>query len=516
MQTLRRLPGFLPGARPRISCRSIATKARSDITLTAGDVINLECTDLAFGGDGVCKLEDGFVVFVPRALPGEKLSAKVTSAKSGFARARKLETLTPHDHVDTPQCQHFGPCGGCALQSLQYSAQVGLKEHQVRSLMRRLAGVASTTLEDIVRPIIPCEHPYEYRNRMEFSLDPDSLELGLHYPGSQDRVLSIKNCSLQEPLANEMLAQIQNVLMKHGVLDDDLKRGNAWPANQTQRRSSYSKGRDRDGPQRVLEHVVIRHSVAERNYLVNFVTNRDARDLLAPVVEELREKFKDSLAGCVNSVAAKGRPVAERRIAKEYTLEGNGYLVETLGGLEYEISPNAFFQVNTRQAEKLFRYVLEAAAVQPDDVVLDLYCGSGAITLLLAQQCRRAHGVEVSAIAVDDARKNARRNHLTNVKFTAADAAAPLHPKLLASDIIVVDPARPGLTPNVVESIRSTTARRVVYVSCNPSTQARDIGALCDPNDELVGRPFKLVAVQPVDMYPQTPHVESVAVLERI
>ncbi len=461
---------------------------------------------------GVCKLEDGFVVFVPRALPGEKLAAKVTSAKSGFARARKLETLRPHDHADTPQCNHFGPCGGCTLQSLQYSAQVALKEHQVRSLMRRLAGES----EEIVKPIIPCEHPYEYRNRMEFSLDPDSLELGLHYPGSQDRVLPITNCSLQEPLANQMLAEIQKLLMKHGVLDDDSQRSNAWPANQTQRRSSYSKGREREGPQRVLEHVVLRHSVFEENYLVNFVTNRDARELLAPVVEELREKFDKKLAGCVNSVAAKGRPVAERRIAKEYTLDGNGYLVEKLGGLEYEVSPNAFFQVNTRQADKLFKYVLDAADAQPDDVVLDLYCGSGAITLLLAQNCRRAHGVEVSAIAVDDARKNARRNNLTNVKFTAADAAAPLHPKLLASDIIVVDPARPGLTPNVVESIRSTTARRVVYVSCNPSTQARDIQLLCDTNDELVGRPFKLFSVQPVDMYPQTPHVESVAVLERI
>jgi 23S rRNA (uracil1939-C5)-methyltransferase len=390
--------------------------------------------------------------------------------------------------------------------------------------MKRLAGVASTSLEDIMKPIIPCEHPYEYRNRMEFSLDPDSLELGLHYPGSQDRVLPIKNCSLQEPLANEMLAQIQKLLLNHGVLDDDSKRGNAWPANQTQRRSSYSKSRDGDGdggggtrgPQGVLEHVVLRHSVAEDNYLINFVTNRDARELLAPVVEELREIFDKNLAGCVNSVAAKGRPVAERRIAKEYVLEGNGYLVEILGGLEYEISPNAFFQVNTKQAELLFKFVLEAAAVQPDDVVLDLYCGSGAITLLLAQQCRRAHGVEVSAIAVDDARKNARRNNLSNVKFTAADASAPLHPKLLASDIIIVDPARPGLTPSVVESIRSTTARRVVYVSCNPSTQARDIGLLCDDDEELVGRPFKLVAVQPVDMYPQTPHVESVAVLERV
>ncbi len=458
----------------------------------------------------------------------------MTQAKSGFARARKLETLKPHDNADTPQCQHFGPCGGCALQSLQYTAQVALKEHQVRSLMKRLAGVATASLEEIVKPIIPCEHPYEYRNRMEFSLDPDSLELGLHYPGSQDRVLKINNCSLQEPLANEMLAHIGKLLEKHGVLEDDSKRGNAWPANQTQRRSSYSKGRgDRgggddsdgggggrgggyNGPQRVIEHVVLRHSVAEDNYLVNFVTNRDARELLAPVVEELRERYQNNLAGCVNSVAAKGRPVAERRIAKEYTLEGNGYLLEKLGGLEYEISPNSFFQVNTRQAEKLFNYVLEAAAVQPDDVVLDLYCGSGAITLLLAQQCRRAHGVEVSPIAVDDARRNARRNNLSNVKFTAADAAAPLHPKLLASDVIVVDPARPGLTPNVIESIRSTTARRVVYVSCNAATQARDIGALCDTDEELVGRPFKLVSVQPVDMYPQTPHVESVAVLERI
>lgn len=382
-----------------------------------------------------------------------------------------------------------------------------------------------TNIDDVMKPIVQCEQTYEYRNKMEFSVEPGSLVLGLHLPGNQHQILPITTCSLQQPLANEILKEVGFLLVEYGESLQGKKSASRGPRynndnedNRSKggRGSSSSRGGSRGGDgsqQQQLQHVVLRYSVASDQYLINFVTSKDAREILGPVAFGLRQRFGDRLAGCVNSVTARGRPTAERRIAKEYVLEGTGYLVERLCGVEYEISPNSFFQVNTKQAEQLFELVLAAADLQETETALDLYCGSGAITLPLAQRCKRVHGVEISEIAVDDARRNARRNNISNVKFTCSDANMDLPPKLRSSDVIVVDPARQGLTPEVVRSMRSTTARRLVYVSCNASTQARDIAALCDPDEE--GDRFYLKSVTPVDMYPHTPHCECVAVLDR-
>ena len=464
-------------------------------------------------------------MFVPRALPGEALTAKITVKKSGFARARKIDTVRPHDHIATPHCQHFGPCGGCTLQSLEYASQVAFKEHQIAALMQRVANIAPEHLSSIMKPIVPCEQPYEYRNKMEFSCDPVAQTLGLHLPGSNDRVLPITSCSIQASTANDILAEIQKLCKQHGIFPDLTN----WDST-------------RRPPLCILQHVVIRHSaLAENNFLINFVTSKDGQEVLTPVAAALRKKFGNALVGCVNSVSVKGRPTVERRIAKEIVLEGQGVLVERLCGLEYEVSPNGFFQVNSRQAEKLFALVLTGADLKPTDTVLDLYCGGGAITLMLAKKCKQVYGVEISSASVGDARRNALRNKIFNTKIFCSDANVDLPPALRASNVVVVDPARQGLSPSVVRSIRLTAARRLVYVSCNPSTQARDIAALCaassssedyekkeddeeelgsgsdDSDDEKVqeGKPFRLVSVQPVDMYPQTTHVESVAVLER-
>ena len=506
----------------------------------------------------MCKLDNGFVVFVPRALPGEQLTARITSASTGkgFARGTKLKVIRPHDNPDEPECPHFGPCGGCALQSMEYGSQTAFKAHQVASLMQRVGKIPN--LDAVMQPIVECDQTYEYRNKMEFSLEPGSITFGLHVPGNQYKIMPVTTCSLQQPLANDILHEIENLCIKYGIdelqgkpgsnlssrssrfnnrRNDDTSRDSrggrgGWRGGGGSRedgsyrergprdseRDRYSDSRrdtprERSGPLQLIYNVVIRHSMATDQYLVNFVTSKDAREVLTPVARDLRQRFGDRLAGCVNSVTERGRPTAERRIAKEYALEGSNYLVEKLCGIEYEISPNSFFQVNTKQAEKLFQIVLAAADLKETDTALDLYCGGGAITLLLAQKCKRVHGVDLSQSSVDDARRNALRNKITNADFTCSDAAMDLPRDLRSSEVIIVDPARQGLSAEVVRSMRLTNAQRVVYVSCNPSTQARDISLLCDDDGE--GRPFCLVSVTPVDMYPHTPHCESVAVLHR-
>lgn len=436
-------------------------------------------------------------MFVPRALPGELLTARITSAKSRWAKAEKVESLRPHEHAAEPSCQHFGPCGGCTFQSLEYAAQLRAKESQVAELMQRVGGISDPTT---VLPIVPCDMQLQYRNKMEFSFGPTStrsgtvaLALGLHRPGSNTAVVPIAACSLQTHAANEILHIVGQACSGAG-LDRNGDTG-ATP---------------------LLEHVVIRHSQAQDAYLVNIITGRPAGKELAPIAAALMRHPK--VTSVVNSVSVPGRPLEERRIAKEVALGGSGKLVERLCGLEFEFGANSFFQTNTRQAERLFGMVQAAAAAGPEDIVCDLYCGTGTIALTLARQCRLVWGIEVNPAAVTDAKRNADRNGIANAGFLVGDVnklLPELGTKVPAPTIAVVDPARPGLEAEAVAFLRGCGARRLVYVSCNPASQARDIKALCSTDLGASGQAYRLVSVQPVDMYPQTPHVETIAVLER-
>lgn len=448
-------------------------------------------------------------MFVPRALPGEQLLARITTApaekKRSFARAEKVRTERVHDNAIDALCPNFGLCGGCTYQTLRYAAQCAVKERQVADLLRRIARIPDPTA--VMQPMVACDHTYGYRNKMEFSFAPasksvsESFVMGLHRPGQRHDILPISECSIQSDLANSIMVEAEMLCRLYKLQVHDPAAG-------------------RHPPQSGLQHLVIRHSVTQDQYLVNFVTAGKAiGSLLAPVAEALGHRFGGKIAGVTHSVSQRGRPVEERRVSQTTVLWGRGKLVEKVHGLEFEISPNAFFQTNTRQAEKLFALVEVAAGSRPSDTVLDLYCGTGVITLLLARRCRKAFGVEMFMPAIEDARSNAVRNNIENIEFTCADAGVQLPPEALQADIVVVDPARTGLSPQVVESLRGTAARRCVYVSCDPATQARDIALLCAPampDSKPMGRPFRLISVTPVDMTPQTPHIETVAVLDRV
>ncbi|GAB4817425.1 hypothetical protein N2152v2_004471 [Parachlorella kessleri] len=267
--------------------------------------------------------------------------------------------------------------------------------------------------------------------------------------------------------------------------------------------------------------------------MLNFVSARDGRGELARLVQAIVQQFP-SVVSIVNSVSDASRPAGERAVAAEHLLHGRPYLLESVCGLDFEVSANSFFQTNTRQAELLYQLVAEAAELQPSDVVLDLYCGTGTIALSLARRCREVYGVEVVETAVADAKRNAARNGIDNARFLLGDLEQPGAAELLwgqvpQPDVVVVDPARPGLSPAVIAFLRQCGARRLVYVSCNPATQARDVALLCaqpagaaeavaggGSAGDVAEAQYRLAWVQPCDMFPQTMHVEAVAVLDRV
>lgn len=453
--------------------------------LAVDDTCELHCADV-----GVCRTNDGFVVFVDNALPGEILTARILSLKKGFARAVKERIIQPHDHAVEPPCKYFGECGGCSLQSLSYTAQLVSKQRQVEENFRRIAGLADAQ----VQTINPAPEQYHFRNTMEYTfttLSDGTLGIGMKKASSSD-IFPIQECILQSAAANSVLQSTLTLCRKYKL--------NAWSKNDTSG---------------LLQHLVIRSRGCgdADSLLVKFVTSRDARKVLGPVSSELSSIQPNVVVGIVNAISDPDKPLGARIIKSEYTLHGQSYLTDRLLGREYQISANSFFQTNTRAADELYAAIERCSGLQSNDIVLDLYCGAGTIGLSLAAQCKRVIGIDIVPSAIADAKENAVSNGTRNSTFIRANLEKTTAKKLSETlpdkpTVIILDPARPGLSQAVVEYILNCkTARKIVYVSCNPATQARDVKKLLPL--------FKLVSLEAFDMYPQTSHVETLALLEK-
>jgi len=447
-----------------------------------GDVVELVVDDLAFGGDGVGRL-DGYVVFVRGGLPGDRLRVRVTEARARYARAvvEQVEEPSPQ-RVEAP-CPYFGRCGGCRFQHLAYEAQLALKAKQVRDCLERLGGLAGVAL----RPILPAPETYGYRNKMEFTITgtAGAPVVGLHEADRYDVVLDIERCLLQSEAMNRLLTAVREEL-RAGELS-------VWdPATESG----------------LMRFVTLREGRRTGDLMVNLVASAPAVETLAPVAARLRAR-EPALAAVVLNVNAKKAAVAVG--TEEHVLAGRDHIREALGGLEFRVSANSFFQTNTGQAERLFGLVVEACELTGAETVVDLYSGTGAISLLLARRCRRVYGIEVAPAAVEDAVRNARANGIDNCTFLVGEVRHVL-PRLIAegvrAEVVVADPPRAGFHPKALGALATLAPARVVYVSCNPATLARDLSG-------LVRAGYRLEWVQPVDMFPQTPHIEAVARLTR-
>ncbi|MFC1499650.1 23S rRNA (uracil(1939)-C(5))-methyltransferase RlmD [Candidatus Zixiibacteriota bacterium] len=460
-------------------------------------IIELDIESLAFGGRGIGRTEEGRVVFVDDALPGQRVSAQIVKMKKRHAEARLVDVITPSPEEVEPRCVHFGTCGGCRLQHLDYEAQMREKEDQVREALRRIGGFRDLETE----PIFPSPRIYGYRNKMEYSFgdmrwltseemeDPSSVPgrdfaLGLHPRGHWSRTLHLTDCHLPDPFSVEILREVQK-------------------STSQSRFRPYSTG----GHTGFWRFLTIREGVRTRQWLVDIITADDPTG--SGEVETLARHLKAAFPGITTITHTRSRSKANVATGeKEQIIIGSGFIEDEVGGLTFRISPRAFFQTNTEGAERLYETVVRFAELTGSERVYDLFCGTGTIALLLASRAGEAVGVERERAAIIDATANAELNGIGNARFIEGDATRLLRegPVWGDPDVIVLDPPRAGLHPDLRELIPTLGARRIVYVSCNPTTLAADLKEIC-------GNHYRLEVVQPIDMFPHTPHVECVTLL---
>jgi len=446
-----------------------------------GDEVELQIDSLAYGGNGVGRL-NGFVVFVRGALPGDRVRAKVTKVKRGFAEAAAQSVLEPSLHrIDAP-CPHFGVCGGCRFQSLEYDVQVAAKEQQVRDALSRIGRIEAPPLE----PILPAASLYHYRNKLEYSFTEteEGVGLGFHRAGRWDEVIGIDVCLLTTELGNAIREAVR-----------DWAREERLPAYDQATGEGY------------LRHLVVREGRNTGQVLVVLVTapgERFEKGYFADVLRRFPEVR--SIHWAINDTPA------ERTSLPTELLWGEEAIEESILGLRFRVRPNAFLQTNTEMAERLYELVRAFAALTGDQRMFDLYCGTGTIGLSLAGQAGEVWGLEISEESVACAIENAELNGIENARFFAGNVGQALEELVEeagAPDLVVVDPPRAGLAGKALRRLGAIGAPRVVYVSCNPTTLASDVKVL----REDFG--YELRQCRPVDMFPHTPHVESVSLLEK-
>jgi len=443
--------------------------------------LELTVESLAYGGNGVARL-NGFVVFVRRGLPGDRVRARVTKVQRRHAEALATEVLQPGpQRVDAP-CAHYPACGGCRFQDLAYAAQIEAKHAQVSEALRRIGGIDEPPLE----PILGADEIFHYRNKLEYSFTQleDGPTLGFHKAGRWDEVLEVERCWLTTDLGNAI---------RNAVRD--------WA--RAERLVAYDQA-DQTG---YLRHLVVREGRHTGQALVHLVT--------APGEKFDAGHFVDVVRGfdAVRSVHwSENDSPAETTKLPTTLLWGDEAIEEELGGLRFRVRPNAFLQTNTRMAERLYELAREFAALGGQETVYDLYCGIGTIGLTLARDALTVWGVDVSEESIACALENADLNGVTNAAFFAGNVGQSLrelHERTGQPDVVVVDPPRAGLAGKAIKRLGEIGAGRVVYVSCNPTTLAGDLKTL------RADYGYELRRVKPVDMFPHTPHVESVSLLER-
>lgn len=462
-------------------------------SIKRGTTLELDIEAFADKGKSMARVSD-MEVHVPGAVPGDKVRASIvrTRRKKGLAEARLEEVLEPSDLRTTPRCIYANDCGGCQWQHVKYDAQLESKQRRVEQIFQ-----AHGFDPALVRPTIGSEQIYYYRNKMEFSfsaqrwLTPDEIAsettfdrdfaLGLHVPGHFDRVLDLQVCYLQSELSVQLVNAIRESAKSH-----------AWEPWDIRRSEGY------------LRHLVIRQGEHTGEVMVNLVTHRFDPERMQLLGAYLQEHFP-AVTTFVNTINSR---LAQTSFGEAtHVIFGPGHIHDRIGPYLFRIGPAAFFQTNTRQAERLYEVTREFAALQSNDLLYDLYCGAGTISLFMAPHVRHVVGIELVEEAIANARTNAELNNIDNCTFYAGDTRDIFSDELVqqhgAPDVLITDPPRAGMHPKVVEQIARMRPPRLVYVSCNPQTQARDIAMLADM--------YTVEAVQPVDLFPHTHHIESVA-----
>ena len=441
---------------------------------------------------------DGKVVFVPFVVPGDVVDIKLLKQKKTYCEGKMVAVKRPSQLRIKPVCPHFGICGGCKWQTLKYEEQLKAKQQQVVDNLERLGNVDCSKIS----AICGSDRVVRYRNKLEYtfstkawkaSIDsPDEQDgaLGFHIPGMFDKVLNIDSCILQPELSDRIRLHVREYAKQNGLAYYDIRNHTGF-----------------------LRNLVVRNT-EEGEWMVIVIVAEDKNELLIPLLKSISDKFSEvtSLQYIVNSKMNdsygdldvklySGSPYITERMRK---YDGQGYL-------EFRINPKSFYQTNSQQAQKLYSFVADFAELSGDEVVYDLYTGTGTIAQFVAGMCKKVVGIEYVPEAIADARINAENNGIANVTFFDGDMAQILTDDFVTQngtpDVVITDPPRAGMHEKVVKQLLNMAPRKIVYVSCNPATQARDLKLLSDLYE--VGR------IQPVDMFPHTQHIENVVELNR-
>lgn len=457
-------------------------------SVAPGDRVQLSITSLAAEGDGVGRLGN-LTIFVPQAAPGDRLEVEVVEVAARFARARILALRRAGPDRVVPPCPIFSDCGGCAWQHLTYPAQLGAKRAIVVEALRRLGHVAAP--EELVRDVIPADPPWRYRHKMAVPFAP-SLTSGVmapplagFYAARSHRIVPFEACAIQHPLLDLALAETVRLCPRLGV-------------------SAYDP-RTRRGD---LRHLLGRVSHGTGSLLLCLVTARDRFSEGAAMAEALMTAIPACVGVVQNVHGGPGNAILGRTTR---VLRGSAHITELMDGLQFLISAPSFFQVSPIQAARLYAVAVRQAAPDAGQTVFDLYAGVGTLSLFLARHAGQVHAVEEVADAVHDGRRNAAANGMPSLRFhlgAAEDVLPALITQGFRPDSMVLDPPRKGVAASVLAAIARAAPKRVVYVSCNPATLARDVEILTQAG-------YALQEVQPVDMFPQTAHVECSALLLR-
>lgn len=470
--------------------KDIRSNKLSGVPVSVGQQVVCDIVGLTHEGEGVGRVE-GYTLFVHGGLPGEKVQAEVVSIGKSFGRARMTGLLSGSEHRREAPCPIYSTCGGCQLQHLDYAEQLRWKrQHVVDNLVRigKLAVAGDNGREGVkVYPTIGMNDPWRYRNKAQvpIGLGEGGLIGGFYEQGSND-IVEMDACLIQQEENEETIRAVKEAARMLDI-------------------SAYNRTNGKG----LLRHVVVRHAQTTGQRMVVLVTNGFDIPHAQEFLSLIREKVPGVVSIC-QSVNREATPVVfgdETRV-----LWGEDVIYDEIAGIQFAISPRSFFQVNPEQTERLYRSAVEYAGLTGEEIVVDAYCGIGTISLFLARYASRVYGVEIVPEAIEDARRNAVLNDIRNVEF-AVGAAEVVMPRWQAEgitpDVIVVDPPRKGCDGALIRTMLELQPARIVYVSCNPSTLARDLRLLEDGG-------YRTVEVQPVDMFPHTGHVESVALLVRI
>lgn len=445
----------------------------------------LDILSQGYEGEGIAKVE-GFPIFIEGALKGEKVKALIVKVKKNYAYGKLLEVIEKSQGRVEARCENFKKCGGCKIQHMNYKTQLDFKYERVKDCIKKIGGLN----EDIVNyPIGMNENPYNYRNKVQLPVGMvnGKLSIGFYAPRSHD-IINIDRCFIQEDDSDKIVK----------IFRDWMEENNIKPA--------FVDGKfNKEG---FLRHIMIRKGFKTGEVMVVLVTTRKELKNINELIQKLEFKIK-GLKSVILNVNKKDTNVI---LTPEcYTLWGEDCITDYIGNFKFNISPLSFFQVNPEQTEVLYGKALEYANLTGNETVFDAYCGTGTITLFLSQKAKKVYGVEIVEPAIVNARENAKKNNVDNAEFFVGKSEEVI-PKLIEdgvkADVIVVDPPRKGCDNKLLNAIGEVKPERVVYVSCDPSTLARDLKEL-----DILG--YKTIVVQPVDMFPHTAHIENVALLER-